>query len=370
MEKLFIIGLLPEDREKVAVADRIAYRLERVYEKSDRLQKDPKQVEVLASKWAGKINQCLSYSDRGYLVVRKAIVNLVCHYFARGRNRSRSGLGVRADLLEEFLHDFAIDTLRVFRRESLANERFQPRSPLEQAEFFAFWEQYSRRPIRLARSSQSMARLRAQSFLKGRASDWREIPVSFDVIDCPNDTDGDNSLFKSGIARRVLEEIVDKAQDVEWLDGQAIFEALVDWFNERSQPDCIEYLRLRMQDADVDLIEAKMGLSKKERDYLQQKFSYHVGKFCLSDRYWRLAHEWLNIAPEDHLGLDLSQWEELRRSVLATPRFDTTKTQLVLEHLLEGSDAKLAAIVGCSTYQAYQIRSHILQVAKEIREKS
>jgi hypothetical protein len=369
MEKTFILGLLPNDKEKAAVADRIAYRLQRVYEKSDRIQKDPKQLEILASGWVGKINQCLSYSDYGYLIVRKAIVNLVCHYFSRGRVQSRSGLGVRADLVEEFLHDFAIDALRVFRRESLVNENYQPRTPLEQAEFFAFWEQYGRRSVRFSRSSQSIARLRAQSFLKHRDNEWREIPVSFDVIDCPSDTDTDNSLFKSGIAHRVLEEIIDKSQDVELLDGATVLAALVDWFKERSQPDCIEYLNLRMQDADVDVVEAQMGLSKKERDYLQQKFSYHVGKFCLSDRYWRLAHDWLNIAPEDHLGLDLSQWEELRRSVLQSQRFDSSKVQTVLGHLMDGNDAKLAAIVGCSVYQAYQIRAHILQVAKEIREK-
>jgi len=364
----FLFLLLPTDKARSAIARRLAAKIDRIFQYSPRMQRDPERhKKALGRHWIERMETCLSYKDCGHTLVRKSIVGMVCHYFSRNNGRFRSALGVKADLLEEFLQEFCIEALRAFRRESNLREPYRPTTRLERAEFFAFWDHYAKRSVHFSRGSQTIARLRAQSFIKSR-SEWREVSVSFDTIDGAAE-DG-LSASESGLLQRVRDEISEMPVEAqsEAIDAWGIVQALESWLEERGQQDCITYLRLRMEDAGVERIEAEMGLTKRQRDYLQQKFRYHADKFLVSDVHWRLAHSYLEASTDELLGLSESSWEEFADTVANDPKLDPEIAIAVLRNLDLETDEEIARASGCTPYKAYRARVRILQIAKELRK--
>ena len=352
------------------VADRLAIKIGRIFDHSPRMQNDPdRSKKLLAELWVKRIDTYLAYQDCGHLLVRKSIVGMVCHYFSRRNGGLGPNLGVKTDLLEEFLQEFCIDAMRIFRRESELTEEYRPSSRLEKAEFFTFWEHYAKRSIHFSRNSQTIARLRAQSFIKARA-EWREISIAFDSID--GAIEEGLSAAEGGLLQRVREEISSQPIEAEsdTIDALSIVVALEKWLLDRGHPECVTYLKLRMQDAGVEQIEEQMKLSKRQRDYLQQKFRYHTDKFLLSDSYWRSVHCYLGMPIEERLGLSRQEWEQVVELVLEQDNsgLDAEIVVSVIENIeKELSDEAIAKASGCTPHKAYRIRARLLQAAKEIR---
>ncbi|MFW6359838.1 MAG: hypothetical protein ACOC0N_11595, partial [Chroococcales cyanobacterium] len=89
---------------------------------------------------------------------------------------------------------------------------------------------------------------------------------------------------------------------------EKIIEELIQYFEQRNQPDCINYFILRLQDLPASEIDEILGLTPRQRDYLQQRFKYHLIRFALSHR-WELVHQWLEVDLEKNLGLTLQEWQ-------------------------------------------------------------
>ncbi|XGB42535.1 MAG: hypothetical protein LVS60_01265 [Nodosilinea sp. LVE1205-7] len=86
-----------------------------------------------------------------------------------------------------------------------------------------------------------------------------------------------------------------------------VITALMQYFSQQNQPDCRDYLVLKLKDASTAEIEEILGISSRQRDYLQQRFKYHVEKFS-QDYQWELVHQWLGANLENSLGMTPDQW--------------------------------------------------------------
>ena len=101
---------------------------------------------------------------------------------------------------------------------------------------------------------------------------------------------------------RVREEMIVQADDLpeNSLRGRVV-EELLTYLKERNQEECADYFTLRLLDLPTQEIETLLGLTPRERDYLQQRFKYHLLRFALS-HHWELVHEWLEA------GLEKKPW--------------------------------------------------------------
>jgi hypothetical protein len=81
-----------------------------------------------------------------------------------------------------------------------------------------------------------------------------------------------------------------------------------EWQLTLARHDCADYLILKLQDLAAPEIDDILGLTPRQRDYLQQRFKYHVEKFARSS-HWQLVHQWLGAELDQKLGLKEPQWE-------------------------------------------------------------
>ena len=86
-----------------------------------------------------------------------------------------------------------------------------------------------------------------------------------------------------------------------------IIQELIDYLEEQDQHACVDYLILRLQDMAAAEIDEVLGLSSRERDYLQQRFKYHVEKFAQFHQ-WELVHQWLGADLDRNFGLSPREW--------------------------------------------------------------
>jgi hypothetical protein len=89
---------------------------------------------------------------------------------------------------------------------------------------------------------------------------------------------------------------------------QSVIRELVAYLEERQQHDCVDYFILRLQNLCADEIETILNLTPRQRDYLQQRFKYHLVRFALLHQ-WELVHQWLEADLESNLGLTPQQWQ-------------------------------------------------------------
>jgi hypothetical protein len=132
------------------------------------------------------------------------------------------------------------------------------------------------------------------------------------------------------------------------------------YLEERKQSDCADYFALRLKDLPAHEIEVILGLTPRQRDYLQQRFKYHLIRFALSHR-WELVHQWLEADLEHHLGLTQQQWQSYREKL--------TPQQLKLLDLkqAESADWAIAQALGCTVNQVQKQWFKLLEQAWEIR---
>jgi hypothetical protein len=254
-----------------------------------------------------RVSKCLYYyqlgSRQGRIELHSHLSSIVYRYITIPQ--SQLGYQARYSLMEDFLQEFYTEALKVFRRENELGDTYTPRSLLELSEYMLFTECYAKRRIHLRfGSSQQLIVLRAQTFAKRQPN---ETSVDFEqAFDTSKEEDGD---FGSKLMQQICAKMVSNTADS--TDGvlrDRVIEELVAYFEAQNQPACVDYLLLKMEDIPDSEIKKTLGLTTRERDYLQQKFRYHIEKFArVAD--WDLVHQWLGAEIDSKLGLTDHQWE-------------------------------------------------------------
>ena len=289
------------------VAKRIEIEIDRICAKSDRIQQSGSSESWRIGLARHRVSKCLYYyqlgSRQGRIELHSHLSSIVYRYITIPQ--SQMSFQARYSLIEDFLQDFYTESLKVFRRENELGDTYTPRSLLELAEYMVFTECYGKRRIHLRfGSSQQLIVLRAQTFAKRQPSETSvDIEQAFETA---RDEDGDSG---SKMMQQIRAKMVsDTADSTDGVLRDRVLEELVAYFEAQNQPNCVDYLLLKMEDLSAPEIEKTLGLTTRERDYLQQKFKYHIEKFARVAN-WELVHQWLGAEIDRKLGLTDRQWE-------------------------------------------------------------
>ncbi|WP_369011315.1 heterocyst differentiation protein HetZ [Nodosilinea sp. LEGE 07088] len=341
------------------LAQRLATEVQRICSQSDRIQASGDVEAWAKSLGKHRLDQCLKYynlgSRQGRVELHSTLSAIVYRYITPPQ--VQTSYQARLALIEDFLQGFYVEALNAFRRENELNERFQPRTLLELAEYMAFSERYGKRRIPLSgRRSQQLIILRAQTFSRQQPP---EMAVDIEqAVDYGGESD---DVRPAASHQRVREEMVAQADPLpeSSLRGRVV-EELLAYLKERNQDECADYFTLRLLDLPTQEIEALLGLTPRQRDYLQQRFKYHLLRFALS-HHWELVHEWLEAGLETNLGLTVQEWQQLQATL-------SPKQNKLLTLKQQGvSDSEAAKILAMTPTQFQKQWSKLLEQAWDIR---
>lgn len=301
------LGSRPSGLEQVA--RRMDTEVERICQMSDRIQASGQVVRWQHSLVQHRLNKCLQYyklgSNRGRVELHSTLSAIVYRYIAPAS--SQFGFEGRYALLEDFMQQFYIEVLNAFRRENKLPADYSPRTRLELAEYMAFSEQYAKRRIPLRSGNQQLIVLRAQAFA-------RRLPPETSVdlasaIDTPKLEEGELSSHSSTLQQVREQMVADTADPADGVIRDRIIQTLIAYLESQDQSDCIDYLVLKLEDCPASEIDQVLNLSPRERDYLQQRFKYHIEKFAQIHQ-WELVHQWLGADIDKRLGLTPEEWTQ------------------------------------------------------------
>ena len=342
------------------VSDRLSKEVARICVESKRIQASG-EINTWATALARhRLQQCLHYyklgSKRGRVELHSTLSAIVYRYITPPQ--TQSSYQARLTLIEDFLQSFYMEALNAFRRETPLPVTYQPRTLLQLAEYMAFTERYGKRRIPLpGRRNQQLIILRAQTFSQQQPI---ETPVDIERAADGGASEGD-SQWTTASMQQVREQMV--AQEPEQPEDslrQAVVAELMAYLEERKQTDCADYFALRLQDLPANEIEVILGLTPRQRDYLQQRFKYHLIRFALSHR-WELVHQWLEADLERNLGLTLQQWQTFQAQL------DPQQAELLELKRKRLTDAAIAQSLGCTITQVRKQWFKLLEQAWEIR---
>ena len=326
------------------VAARLADEVSRICNESNRIQTSG-DVETWAHTLAThRLKQVLNYykqgSQRGRVELQSTLSAIVYRYITLPQ--SAASYQARLSLIEDFLQGFYVEALNAFRRENSLDTSYRPRTLLELAEYMAFTERYGKRRIPLpGRRSQQLIILRAQTFSQQQPP---ETSVDMDTAAEGAAQESDTNWNDAAI-QQVREMMV--ASEPEPLEANlrnTVIEELLQYLEERQQNDCAEYFVLRLQDLPTSEIEDILKLTPRQRDYLQQRFKYHLIRFALSHR-WELVHQWLEADLDRNLGLTPLEWQRFQAKINATQKE-------LLELKQKGRSVnEIAQALGCTVTQ-------------------
>ncbi|HEY9675479.1 MAG TPA: heterocyst differentiation protein HetZ [Waterburya sp.] len=345
------------------VAARLADEVSRICNESSRIQTSG-DVESWAHTLAThRLKQVLSYyklgSQRGRVELQSTLSAIVYRYITPPQ--TAASYQARLTLIEDFLQGFYVEALNAFRRENLIDASYRPRTLLELAEYMAFTERYGKRRIPLpGRRSQQLIILRAQTFSQQQPP---ETSVDMDTA-AEGATPESDTNWNDAAIQQVREMMV--ASEPEPLEASlrdTVIEELLTYLEERQQSDCADYFTLRLQDLPTSEIEEILDLTPRQRDYLQQRFKYHLIRFALSHR-WELVHQWLEADLERNLGLTPLEWHRFQSQINATQ-----KELLELKHKGR-STSEIAQALGCTVTQVEKRWFKLLEIAWDIRNSS
>lgn len=345
------------------VALRIAQEVNRICQESKRIQ-DSGEVGTWARTLGRlRVKQTVTYYQlgrrRGGVELHSTLSAIVYRYISP--SQSPASYQARITLMEDFLQGFYAESLNAFRRETQVGSRYRPHTLLELAEYMAFAERYAKRRIPLpGRRSQQLIILRAQTF-----SQQQPPETSVDMEQAAEGSSQDSdSVWNEGAVQQVREKMV--AQELEPLESslrQKVVEALMQYLQERQQTECMDYFTLRLQDLSTTEIETILGLTPRQRDYLQQRFKYHLIRFALS-QHWELVHEWLEADLDRNLGLTPQQWQEFLQQI--TPQ----QVDLLRLKQQQLPHREIAQRLGCTPTQVEKRWFKLLEIAWEVRNRS
>jgi hypothetical protein len=343
------------------IAGRIEVEVDRICAKSERIQQSGISESWRVGLARHRVSKCLYYyqlgSRQGRIELHSHLSSIVYRYITIPQ--SQLGFQARYSLIEDFLQEFYTESLKVFRRENELGDTYTPRSLLQLSEYMVFTECYAKRRIHLRfGSSQQLIVLRAQTFAKRQPTETSvDIEQAFETA---RDEDGDaGSKMMQQIRAKMVSDNVDPTEGV--LRDRVIKE-LISYFEAQNQPACVDYLLLKMEDLSVAEIEKTLGLTTRERDYLQQKFKYHIERFARVAN-WELVHQWLGAEMDRKLGLTDSQWE------IFSAQLSIEQQTLIQLKQSDCSDDSIMADLRL-TEKKFKLRwSQLLQLAAQIRNE-
>ncbi len=345
-----------------AVAKRIAKEVERICNKSSRIQTSGQIKSWLVNLARHRLQKCLRYyqlgSKKGRVELHSQLGAMVYRHIVT--SSSALGFEARYNLIEDFLQAFYLEAIKAFRRENELPDDYTPRTQLELAEYMAFTEQYAKRRINLSGgANQQLVILRAQSFARRLP---QETTVDIEQAVESSKTGEAESYQRTSAVQQVRSQMIaqsnfDPAEDSE---RDRVISELVKYLEAHGQSDCIDYLSLKLQDLPAPEIDQILGLTSRQRDYLQQRFKYHVEKFA-KQHQWQLVHQWLGADLEHKLGLSSQQWEKFLSQLSEQQR------QILQLKTTEHSDHAIAKIIKCTPKQLQKRWTQMLELAWAIR---
>lgn len=350
-----------QSRRVQAVAHRIALEVERICTKSDRIQTSGSVGSWQITLARHRLQKCLYYYQLGSKQARVELhSNLsVMIYRHVAQPQSQLNFGARYTLIEDFLQDFYAESLKAFRRENPVDPDYTPRSQMELAEYMAFTEQYAKRRITLPnRHNQQLIVLRAQSFARRQPSETPlDIEQAVEFAKGEEAQEQNRSPAMQQVRSRLVAQATDPSESV--LRDRVVSE-LVEYLESQGHSDCADYLVLKLQDLSAPDIDHILGLTPRERDYLQQRFKYHVEKFSRSS-HWKLVHQWLGADLDQKLGMSSEQWTAF------LTQLDPQQQKLLQLKVEHKSDQEIAKALNCTPKQAQKRWTQLLEVAWKTR---
>jgi hypothetical protein len=345
------------------VAERMAREVERICQKSDRIQKSGIIESWQRTLAHNRIEKCLQYYKLGSRQGRSELhSNLsVMVYRHVAKTSARLGFKARYGLIEDFMQGFYVETLKAFRRENELTEDYSPRTRLELAEYMAFTEQYAKRRINLPGGiSQRLIVLRAQGFSRRQP---QEMSVDMEMAVESGKTEEAQLYSRDPALHQIREKMVAGAIDPsESVLRDRVIRELTEYLQSQEQFDCIDYLNLKLQDFSATEIDETLGLTPRQRDYLQQRFKYHVEKFSRFHN-WHLVHQWLGADLDQNLGLSSSQWQDFFNQL-------APEQQQLFQLKQAGIDeAQIATTIGCTPKQLQKRWNNLLELAWKARNQ-
>jgi hypothetical protein len=342
------------------VATRLHQEVVRICAESQRIQDSGEVLSWATALAKHRLEQCLHYyklgSRRGRVDLHSTLSAIVYRYISP--SKSQHSYQARLTLIEDFLQGFYMEALNAFRRETQLGPTYTPRSLLQLAEYMAFTERYAKRRIPLpGRRNQQLIILRAQTFSQQQPN---ETLVDIERAAEGSLNEGEDAFSLASIQQLRELMVSQDGEPVEDSLRENVVQDLIDYLQERKQQDCIDYFTLRLQDLPANEIEAILGLTPRQRDYLQQRFKYHLVRFTFTHR-WELVHQWLEIDLERNLGLSQKQWDLLQIQI-------TPQQQKILKMKREKrADSDIARTVGCTANQLQKQWFKLLEQAWELR---
>jgi hypothetical protein len=344
-----------------AVMTRLATEVERICSKSDRIQSSGEIQSWQITLAKHRLQKCLSYyrlgSRRGRVELHSHLSTMVYRHIVT--SQAQMGFTARYGLIEDFLQSFYIEVLKAFRRENDLLADYSPRTRLELAEYMAFTEQYAKRRITLpGRRSQQLIVLRAQGFAHRQPPE-----TTLDLEMAVESAKGEEAEMhsRSPVVQQVREQMVADAVDpTDSVVRDRVISELIEYLESQGQTDCVDYLTLKLQDLSAPEIDEILGLSTRQRDYLQQRFKYHVEKFARSHR-WQLVHQWLEADLDQNLGMPQQHWE------LFLQQLTLEQQQLLQLKGKKATDQEIAKALRCTPKQVHKRWVKLLELAWQAR---
>lgn len=346
------------ERKCQEVATRITEEVTRICSESQRIQASGDIDAWSTSLARHRLKQCVKYlqlgSHRGRVELHSGLSAVVYRYITPPQ--VQSSYQARLTLIEDFLQGFYIEALNAFRRENQMPPTYRPHTLLELAEYMAFTERYGKRRIPLpGRRTQQLIILRAQTFSQQQPP---ETMVDIELAaEGGSDGDGRSSVSMPQVREQMMAQEPEIPEDTL---RKTVIKELMQYLEERQQQDCADYFALRLQDLPAGEIEAILGLTSRQRDYLQQRFKYHLIRFALSHN-WELVHQWLEADLERNLGLTPQEWQNFYADI-------TPQQRQLLELKQDGAeDRTVAQVLNCTVTQVQKQWTKLLEQAWEIR---
>jgi hypothetical protein len=355
------LGSLPSNA--VTVIKRIVTEVERICSKSDRIQKEGDVRSWQLTLARHRLSKCVEYyklgSKQGRVELHSNLSVMIYRQVAP--SQSQLSFAARRLLIEDFLQDFYADSLKAFRRENQVAEHYTPRTKIELAEYMAFTEQYAKRRVMTGYGAMQLLVLRAKSFAKRQPTD-----TVMDIEQVTEFAKGEDAQMqnRSPMMQQVRERLVAETKDPhDAVLRDRVIGELIQYLENQGHKDCADYLILKLQDLAAPEIDDILGLTPRQRDYLQQRFKYHVEKFARTSQ-WQLVHQWLGADLDQKLGLSSQQWDAF------VGQLDPIQQQLLELKRAKMSDVEIVKALKITPKQMQKRWTQLLEIASVVRNKA
>ena len=352
------VGSLPSNA--LTVINRIVAEVERICAKSDRIQKGGEIRSWQLTLARHRLSKCIEYynlgSKQGRVELHSNLSVMIYRHVAPAQ--SQLSFAARRLLIEDFLQDFYADSLKAFRRENQLADDYTPRTKIELAEYMAFTDHYAKRRVMTGYGALQLLVLRAKSFAKRQPKD-----TLMDIEQATEFAKGEEAQLqnRSPVMQQVRERLVANTTDPhDAVLRDRVISELVQYLENQGHKDCANYLILKLQDFAAPEIDDILGLTPRQRDYLQQRFKYHVERFSRTS-HWQLVHQWLGADLDQKLGLSSKQWDAF------VDQLDYTQQQLLELKQAKLSDIEIVKALKITRKQVEKRWTHLLEMASLFR---